>query len=88
MWVNRVRAVVVVDERGRIVIPKEIRRALRIQRGTLLELSVEGGEIRMRPLKSIAEECFGKYRVKRWPEDLDSFLVEVMKKWWSESTST
>lgn len=37
-----------VDELGRVVIPKEMRRVLGIQEGDPLEIAVENGEIAMR----------------------------------------
>ena len=37
-----------IDELGRVVIPKELRRTLGIQEGDPLEISAENGEIAMR----------------------------------------
>ena len=88
MWVIVMRVLVTVDERGRITIPSEIRKKLGIKKGSLLELTIDDDEIRVRLVKSVAEECFGKYKVKKWPKDLDEFVMEAIKKWWSESTST
>jgi len=36
----------------------------------------------LEPLKSVADKYFGTFKVARWPEDLDDFAVEAMRKWW------
>ena len=47
-----------IDDLGRIVIPKEIRRALKIKDGDALEITTNyGGEIIIRPYKKSFEEC-------------------------------
>ncbi len=40
--------VIVVEKRGRITLPSEIRRALGIKEGTMLEAAIEGGKIVLR----------------------------------------
>ena len=47
-----------IDDLGRIVIPKEIRRALKIKDGDALEITTNyGGEIIIHPYKKSFEEC-------------------------------
>ena len=76
------KAVVKVDSKGRIAIPKTIREKARVKPGDLVEVSLEEEKITIRPLESIADKYYGVYKVEKWPEDLDEFLVEVLRKWW------
>jgi len=46
-----------VDDLGRVVIPKEIRRALRIKEGDALNILVEGNGIRMRRAEKSCISC-------------------------------
>jgi len=79
-------AVVKVDEKGRIVIPKEIREKLGIKEKQVMKLRVIDDKIVLEPLSSIADEYYGVFEVKHWPEDLDTFLQEAIKSWWKRST--
>jgi len=74
--------IVKVDEKGRVVIPKSIREKVKLKGGNYVNVKVEGETIVMEPLKSIADKYFGAFKISRWPEDLDEFIVEVAKKWW------
>lgn len=76
------KSVVRVDERNRVVIPSRIAKALRLKKGDALWVWVEEGRVVMEPAKSVADAYFGRYRIERWPSDLDAFLVEVAKRWW------
>jgi len=50
----------IVDSRGRIVIPKEIRKALKIQPGTEIEISIKGNTIILRPYRKLKiKDLFG-----------------------------
>ncbi len=54
------RVRVVVEKRGRIVIPSAIRRALGIRDGMELEVSVEGSRIVLKPVFKIsAKDLYG-----------------------------
>ena len=77
--------IVYVDGRGRITIPRELRDKLKVKKGMSFEVSYEDGEIILRPLKSIADRYYKIYKVDRWPEDLDEFIVEAMNRWWREN---
>lgn len=73
--------VVRVDRKGRLVIPKKLREKLGIE-GCYVEVRAEGNKIVLKPIKSIADEYFGVFKVENWPKDLDEFLAkEVMKRW-------
>ncbi len=47
--------IIKVEERGRIVIPKEIREKLHLRAGSILEVHEENGLIILRPKKSFDE---------------------------------
>jgi hypothetical protein len=36
----------------------------------------------IKPMKSVAQKYFGIFKVEKWPEDLDEFIVRVMRDWW------
>ena len=74
--------IVRVDEKGRVVIPKSIRERVKLKEGEYVNVRVEGRTIVMEPLESIADKYFGAFKVSRWPEDLDEFMVGVARRWW------
>ncbi|MCD6536247.1 MAG: AbrB/MazE/SpoVT family DNA-binding domain-containing protein [Thaumarchaeota archaeon] len=75
-------AIVRVDEKGRILIPKNLREKIKLEEGTPVLIKAEEGKLMLEPLKSVADKYFGAFKVARWPEDLDDFAVEAMRKWW------
>ena len=74
--------IVKVDERGRVVIPKSIMEKVKLKEGNYMNIRVEGRIIVLEPLESIADKYFGAFKVSRWPEDLDEFMVGVARRWW------
>ena len=74
--------IVKVDEKGRVVIPKSIREKVKLKGGNYVNVRVEGKIIVLEPLGSIADRYFGAFKVSRWPEDLDEFMVGVARRWW------
>ena len=74
--------IVKVDEKGRVVIPKSIREKVKLKEGSYVNVKAEGKNIIMEPLESIADKYFGAFKVSRWPNDVDEFMAEVMKRWW------
>jgi AbrB family looped-hinge helix DNA binding protein len=76
-------AIVKVDEKGRVVIPKSIREKVKLKEGGYVNVKAEGKVIIMEPLKSIADKYFGAFNVDRWPEDVDEFITRVIKRWWT-----
>ena len=74
--------IVRVDEKGRVVIPKSIREKVKLKGGNYVNVRVEGRTIVLEPLESIADKYFGAFKVSRWPEDLDEFMVGVARRWW------
>jgi AbrB family looped-hinge helix DNA binding protein len=76
-------ATVKVDGKGRIIIPKEIRETVNIREGIYLAIRAEEKTIMMEPLEPVADKYFGAFKVTRWPENMDEFLVEVIREWWT-----
>ena len=46
---------VIVNKKGRIVLPKEVREQLGIKRGTMLKLEIIDGKIVLTPVKTLAD---------------------------------
>ncbi|MEM3383888.1 MAG: AbrB/MazE/SpoVT family DNA-binding domain-containing protein [Nitrososphaerales archaeon] len=74
-------SIVKIDKKGRIVIPKKVRERAKLKSGSYVKIRTKEKEIIIEPLEPIAEKYFGIYKIVKWPEDLDEFIVEVMKKW-------
>jgi AbrB family looped-hinge helix DNA binding protein len=72
-----------VDEKGRIIIPKDIRKTANLKEGSYVTIRAKGKTIIMEPLEPVADKYFGAFKVTTWPENLDEFIVEVIKKWWT-----
>lgn len=78
--------VVRVDSKGRVLIPKGLREATGVREGGLVKVYVVDDKIIVKPIGSVADRFFGCFTVDRWPEDLDEFVVEAVKKWWLGKT--
>jgi AbrB family looped-hinge helix DNA binding protein len=79
--------VVKVDEKGRIVIPKRLREKARVREGGHVRVRADERGIVIEPLEPIADKYFGAFKVVKWPENLDEFVVEVMRKWWIQKAT-
>lgn len=79
--------VVRVDEKGRVVIPKNIREKAKMKEGGYVKIMAEEKGIIIEPLESFADKYFGAFKIDKWPEDLDEFAVEVIKKWWASQAT-
>jgi len=80
--------VVRVDEKGRVVIPKNIREKAKMKEGGYVKIMAEEkGIIIIEPLEPFADKYFGAFKIDKWPEDLDEFAVEVIKKWWASQAT-
>lgn len=53
-----------VDELGRIVIPKELRKTFNIDTGTPMEIFTEGDKIILRPYQNRCKVCGGLDRIE------------------------
>jgi len=78
--------VVRIDSKGRILIPKDIREALRIRERQLLRMKVVDDKIILEPIENVTDKYYGIVEVKKWPRDLDEFLSEAIQEWWRRST--
>jgi AbrB family looped-hinge helix DNA binding protein len=72
-----------VDEKGRIIIPKGIRKITNVKEGSCLAIKAEGKKIVIETIEPVADKYFGAFKIAKWPEDIDEFTVEVIKKWWT-----
>jgi AbrB family looped-hinge helix DNA binding protein len=77
-----------IDEKGRIMIPKNIRKAAKIKPGTYVNIKATDTTIIIEHAESIAEKYGGLFQITKWPEDLDEFMVEATRKWWTNHAST
>jgi len=73
-----------VDEKGRVIIPKKIRRKAGVKEGGYVKIKADEKGIIIQPIEPVADKYYGAFKILKWPEDLDEFVVEVMKKWWSQ----
>lgn len=76
-----------VDGKGRIIIPKNIREKAGVKEGSYVKIKADEKVIVIEPLESIADKYFGAFKITEWPEDLDEFVIEVMRKWWIRKTT-
>jgi AbrB family looped-hinge helix DNA binding protein len=73
-----------VDEKGRIMIPKNIRETANLKEGCYVSIKAEGKRVVMEQSEPVAQKYYGAFKITKWPEDLDEFVVEVLKKWWTD----
>jgi len=72
-----------IDEEGRIMIPKAIRKRAKLKPGTYVTVKTKDETIIIEPYESVAEKYLGVFQVSKWPEDLDEFVTEATRKWWT-----
>jgi len=77
------KAVVRIDDKGRVLIPKNIRESVGVREKSYVRVRVEGKKIVIEPLEPVADKYYGAFKIEKWPDDLDQFVVEAVKKWWS-----
>jgi len=78
-----------VDEKGRVIIPKKIRRRAGVKEGSYVKIEADERGIIIQPIGPIASKHYGAFKITKWPEDLDEFVIEVVREWWSpKPTST
>ena len=70
-----------IDKKGRILIPKNLRKEANLEVGKVVRLKIENGKIIIEGLEDVAKRYYGVFKVDKWPKDLDEFLVEAVKKW-------
>jgi AbrB family looped-hinge helix DNA binding protein len=75
--------IVKVDQKGRIIIPRDIRETSNLKEGSCLTMRTEGKTIIIEPIEPVADKYYGAFKITKWPENMDEFIVEVIKKWWT-----
>lgn len=73
-----------IDKKGRIIIPKKMRKKLSLK--DYVTIKSEEKCIIIEPAEPVADKFFGTIKVDHWPEDLDEFSSEAIKRWWTKST--
>jgi len=75
-------AITKVDDKGRIIIPKNIRKRAKLKPGTYVNVKSKDHQIIIELSEPIADKFCGIFHISKWPEDLDEFITETTKKWW------
>ena len=80
-------AIVKMDEKGRIVLPRRIRKAAQLKEGSYLNIRSKGKTVILEAAEPVADKYFGLVKVANWPKnlDLDEYVVEAEKKWRKQS---
>lgn len=76
-----------IDQKGRVIIPKRIREIAQVKEGSYVHIRSKGKVIIMEPAEPAADKYYGAFKITKWPEDMDEFIVEVMQKWWTKSAT-
>lgn len=76
-----------VDAKGRVIIPKGLREKVKVKEGGYVKMRAEGGAIIIEPIDSIADRYYGAFKVEKWPDDLDDFILEVLRRWWASKAT-
>jgi AbrB family looped-hinge helix DNA binding protein len=79
--------IVKVDKKGRILIPKHLRRKAKVKEGRYVKIRADEESIIIEPIESVADKYFGIFKIEKWPEDLDEFMVGVVKEWWLQKVT-
>jgi len=77
--VGKMSAIVNVDEKGRMVIPKEIREKIGVTQGGRIRITAEKDKAVIEPLKPVADSHYGAFTITKWPEDLDQHTSEALR---------
>jgi len=77
-------ATIKVDEKGRVIIPKRIRETASLKEGSYVSIKTKGKTIIMEAVTPVADKYYGAFKITKWPEDMDEFIVEVMQKRWTD----
>lgn len=77
-----------IDSKGRVMIPKIVRKEAKLKVGTCVNIKAVNSTVIIEPAESIAEKYCGIFQVAKWPEDLDEFVVEATRKWWTKHAVT
>lgn len=64
----------VVDEQGRVYLPKKIREKTGAEAGAILEIEAEKKRIVLKPREGIARKSKGAFKLKRSVKDIDELI--------------
>ncbi len=76
------------DEKGRIIIPRRIRKAAELKEGGYINIRSKGKTVIIESVEPVADKYYGAFKVTKSTEDLDEIMVEVKKEWWKKKDST
>jgi bifunctional DNA-binding transcriptional regulator/antitoxin component of YhaV-PrlF toxin-antitoxin module len=75
------------DEKGRVLVPKEIRDIAEMPTGSYFRFEAEKKQITIKVVEPVSEKYYGAFKVDHWPDDLDEFVKEeIMKQWMRKRT--
>jgi AbrB family looped-hinge helix DNA binding protein len=63
-----------VDNQGRVYIPKNIRKDIKVGPGALLNIKIEKDKIILEPRKSVAKKARGIFKLKKSIKDVDKLI--------------
>jgi len=69
------------------VIPKGLREKVKVKKGSYVRIKTDGKSIIIEPIGPIADKYFGAFKITKWPEDLDEFIVKVTRGWWLQKAT-
>ncbi len=77
------------DGKGRIIIPRRIRKSAQLNEGSYINIRSKGKTVILEVAEPVADKYFGIIKVTDWPEnlDLDEYVVEVKKKWRNQNVT-
>ncbi len=82
-----VEVTVRVNEKGRVIIPKRIRRSVNLKEGSCVSLKTHGRTIIFEAAEPVSDRYRGAFKVKKWSKDMDESVEGAMKKWWSSRST-
>lgn len=77
-----------IDEKGRVMIPKSIRKLANLKTGACVNIKARDSTVIIESAESIAEKNCGIFHVTEWPEDLDEFMMDATRRWWTKHAAT
>jgi len=72
-----------VDAKGRVLIPKKLRTKAEITEGGYVKVEADENRVVIEPLEPVAEKYFGAFEVDSWPDNLDVYITEALRKEWT-----
>lgn len=72
-----------IDEKGRVMIPKNVRETAKLKKGSYVSIKAKGKAIIIEPAEPVADKYYGAFEIAKWPKDMDEFMVEAVKEWWT-----